>query len=113
MLRERDDDGAGTPILAAVGQLQFEVVEYRLKSEYSVESRLESLNYILARWVNGGWDAVKKADEDGKLFGIMIVKDRWQRPVLLFRNPWKINQLLEETPYLQLVPWSMPPTEFI
>ena len=31
MLRDRGDDGNGTPILAAVGQLQFEVVEYRLR----------------------------------------------------------------------------------
>lgn len=46
MLRDRGDDGNGTPILAAVGQLQFEVVEYRLKAEYGVESRLEVRSYI-------------------------------------------------------------------
>jgi hypothetical protein len=33
MLRDRGDDGNGTPILAAVGQLQFEVVEYRLRGD--------------------------------------------------------------------------------
>ena len=43
MLRDRGDDGNGSPILAAVGQLQFEVVEYRLQAEYGVESRLEPL----------------------------------------------------------------------
>ena len=43
MLRDRGDDGNGTPLLAAVGQLQFEVVEYRLKHEYGVESRMEPL----------------------------------------------------------------------
>ena len=31
MLRDRGDDGNGNILLAAVGQLQFEVVEYRLK----------------------------------------------------------------------------------
>ena len=31
MLRDRDDDGNGSPILAAVGQLQFDVVQYRLE----------------------------------------------------------------------------------
>lgn len=31
MLRDRDDDGNGRPILAAVGQLQFDVVQYRLE----------------------------------------------------------------------------------
>ena len=43
MLRDRGDDGNGTPLLAAVGQLQFEVVEYRLKNEYGVDSRMEPL----------------------------------------------------------------------
>lgn len=44
MLRDRGDDGNGTPILAAVGQLQFEVVEYRLRGLLkSVHSRTNSL----------------------------------------------------------------------
>ena len=96
-------------LLAAVGQLQFEVVQARLKNEYGVESLLEPLSYSLARWVDGGWEAVDKADADGKLFGIMIVQDRWKRPVLLFRNDWKASALAEEEKYLELKPWSKPP----
>ncbi|KAL7529186.1 hypothetical protein ACHAXR_004594 [Thalassiosira sp. AJA248-18] len=108
-LRQRNDDGGGPLILAAVGQLQFEVVQARLKSEYNVESDLEQIGYNLARWADGGWDAVDKADADGKLFGIMIVQDRWQRPVLLFRNDWKAAGVAEEEKYLDLQPWSKPP----
>lgn len=108
-LRQRNDDGGGPLMLAAVGQLQFEVVQARLENEYKVESLMEPLSYTLARWVDGGWDAVDKADADGKLFGIMIVQDRWQRPVLLFRNDWKASSLAEEEKYLQLKPWSQPP----
>ena len=108
-LRQRNDDGGGPLILAAVGQLQFEVVQARLRSEYNVESDLELIGYDLARWVDGGWDAVDKADADGKLFNIMIVQDRWQRPVLLFRNQWKAASLQEEEKYLELKPWSRPP----
>jgi len=108
-LRQRNDDGGGPLILAAVGQLQFEVVQARLRSEYNVESDLEPIGYDLARWVDGGWDAVDKADADGKLFNIMIVQDRWQRPVLLFRNEWKAASLQEEEKYLELKPWSRPP----
>ena len=87
-----------------------EVVQERLKSEYKVESVMEPLGYSLARWVDGGWDAVDKADKEGKLFGIMIVQDRWQRPVLLFRNDWKAASLAEEEKYLELMPWSSPPS---
>lgn len=41
MLRDRGDDGNGTPILAAVGQLQFEVVEYRLRGRNILYDRYE------------------------------------------------------------------------
>lgn len=109
-LRQRNDEGGGPLILAAVGQLQFEVVEARLKSEYGVESIMEPISYDLARWVDGGWGAVDKADADGKLFGIMIVQDRWKRPVLLFRNDWKAASLALEEKYLELMPWSAPPS---
>lgn len=108
-LRQRNDDGGGPLMLAAVGQLQFEVVQARLENEYKVESQMEPLGYTLARWADGGWDAVDKADADGKLFGIMIVQDRWGRPVLLFRNDWKAASLTEEEKDLQLKPWSQPP----
>lgn len=109
LLRQRHDDGGGPLMLAAVGQLQFEVVQARLKSEYKVDSVLEPLGYSLARWAEGGWDAVDKADADGKLFGIMIAQDRWERPVLLFRNDWKAVSLASEESYLELKPWSKPP----
>ena len=108
-LRQRNDDGGGPLILAAVGQLQFEVVQARLKSEYGVDSDMEPIPFTLARWGDGGWDAVDKADKDGKLFGLMILQDRWKRPVLLFRNDWKAASVTEEEKYLELKPWSKPP----
>jgi peptide chain release factor 3 len=39
-LRQRNDDGGGPLLLAAVGQLQFEVVQARLQSEYNVQSSI-------------------------------------------------------------------------
>jgi peptide chain release factor 3 len=43
----------GAPILGAVGQLQFEVVVYRLTHEYGAEVRLLPANYYGARWISG------------------------------------------------------------
>ncbi|TGG82644.1 MAG: peptide chain release factor 3 [Aphanocapsa feldmannii 277cV] len=87
------------PILAAVGQLQLEVVQYRLASEYGVETRLEPLGFSVARWVVGGWPALEAV---GRLFNCRTLKDSWDRPVLVFRNSWNLQQLQEDVPGLQL-----------
>ena len=93
------DEFKREPILAAVGQLQFEVVQFRLKNEYGVETTLEPLSYSLARWVGGGWEALEKS---GKIFNTMTVKDNWGRPVLLIRNEWNLGQIIADHPNLHL-----------
>jgi bacterial peptide chain release factor 3 (bRF-3) len=93
------DESKREPILAAVGQLQFEVVQYRLLSEYGVESSLDFLPYTVARWVIDGWEALAAA---GRLFNVMVVKDRWGRPVLLFKNTWNLEQVQSDHPKLKL-----------
>ncbi|MDJ0509444.1 MAG: peptide chain release factor 3 [Crocosphaera sp.] len=93
------DDFKRDPILAAVGQLQFEVVQFRMLSEYGVETSLEPLPYSLARWVKGGWTALEKA---GRIFNTITVKDNWGRPVLLFKNEWGLQQVNVDHPELKL-----------
>jgi len=93
------DQSKRDPILAAVGQLQLEVVQHRLDSEYGVESRLEPMGYQVARWVKGGWPAL---DEVGRIFNCKTVQDAWLRPVLLFKNEWNLNQLKEDHPEMEL-----------
>jgi peptide chain release factor 3 len=41
----------GALLLGAVGQLQFEVVAHRLKSEYNADARLMPSRYTMARWI--------------------------------------------------------------
>jgi len=93
------DESKRDPILAAVGQLQLDVVKHRLKNEYGVESILESMPYQLARWVPEGWIALESV---GRIFNCKIVKDAWSRPVVLFKNNWNLNQILEDNPSLKL-----------
>ncbi|TAN72107.1 MAG: peptide chain release factor 3, partial [Gallionella sp.] len=59
-LRQLGEEGAvqvfsplvdNTPLIGAVGQLQFEVVEHRLKSEYGVDAVFERAGIHTARWV--------------------------------------------------------------
>ena len=93
------DQSKRDPILAAVGQLQLEVVQYRLEHEYGVQTRIEPLGFSVARWVSGGWSALEKV---GRIFNCKTVRDAWDRPVLLFKNDWNLNQLAEDHPDLEL-----------
>ncbi|HVR38074.1 MAG TPA: peptide chain release factor 3, partial [Thermoanaerobaculia bacterium] len=40
------------PILAVVGELQFDVLQSRLETEYNVETTMTTLPYKLARWID-------------------------------------------------------------
>ncbi len=93
------DDAKRNPILAAVGQLQFEVVQFRLRNEYGVETILDPLGYSVARWVLDGWSALEDA---GQLFNTMTVKDNLEQPVLLFKNEWNVGQVQGDHPELRL-----------
>ncbi|MGN6485354.1 MAG: peptide chain release factor 3, partial [Thermomicrobiales bacterium] len=73
--------GSREPVLAAVGQLQFDVVRFRLESEYGVETIMEPLTYTAARWVTGD-DREITAIGNGR--GRMRAEDRNGRPVILF-----------------------------
>jgi peptide chain release factor 3 len=81
----------GDLVLGALGQLQFEVVKFRLEAEYGVEVRLEAAPYHLARWVSrtdGGpldLDALRDAVEG------MVVIDVRNRVVVLFDREWALR----------------------
>eukprot|EP00741_Cyanophora_paradoxa_P009415 tig00000144_g9119.t1 len=109
VLYAKEDTAQREPILAAVGQLQFEVVQSRLQQEYGVETETQTLPYTLARWVPGGWEALEAI---GPLFSSQCTAfcDRWNRPVLLFRNSWNLDSFVEEHgAKLELVATALPP----
>jgi peptide chain release factor 3 len=47
----------GNMLLGAIGQLQFEVVQHRLKAEYGVDARLMGSSYTGARWITADNEA--------------------------------------------------------
>ena len=82
------DSGMESVIVGAVGVLQIEVLEHRLRHEYGVELRVNHLPYRHARWI------VSEVDDPGRLnltSSTMVVEDNWGRPVLLFENEWNIR----------------------
>jgi peptide chain release factor 3 len=91
--------GSQEPVLAAVGELQFEVAQSRLKTEYGVETRLETLSYTSARWVNAGWEVLRNGEQ---LYETDIFQDYRKRPVLLFRSKWHLEKVEKDRPELNL-----------
>jgi len=86
-------------IVGAVGVLQFDVVAFRLKSEYSVECGFEAVNVTTARWVEGS-DS-KKLEEFKKKAADNLAMDA--AGSLTYLAPTRINLELtiERWPDLQ------------
>jgi len=88
------------PILGAVGQLQFEVIQYRLKNEYNVEVRFDRLPFRHARWVEGPFDPDRF---ERYTAGSLCLLDVEQRPLVLLENDFCLRQALENNPELRFV----------
>jgi peptide chain release factor 3 len=82
------------PLLAAVGPLQFEVVQYRLQSEYGAESRLENASWDLMRWVKPGIDLDQV--EATLPSGARLAYDSLEQPAILFPTEWALNYYLRQ-----------------
>jgi peptide chain release factor 3 len=94
------EDGAASaaPIIGAMGQLQFEVLQHRMQTEYKVDLRLTPLPYKVARWPVAGFDAADFQFSDA----VKVVADRDARPVLLLKSPWYLERLADKHPDLVL-----------
>lgn len=86
-------------IVGVVGTLQFEVLQYRLQSEYNVEIRLEQLPYQYIRWIE---NYEKPLDKIQGTTDMKRVKDLKERPLLLFVNSWSVNMVLDRNEGLEL-----------
>ncbi|HLI97145.1 MAG TPA: peptide chain release factor 3 [Candidatus Baltobacteraceae bacterium] len=85
------------PILAAVGALQFEVVKYRLESEYNVKTIFTSLPYSVARHVAGDPELIARAQLPSNA---KLVEDWDGRAVALFESEWSLRLAEDWNPNL-------------
>jgi len=90
-------------IVGVVGELQFEVLEHRLKSEYSTDVRRRGLPYEHVRWIVGGCEDPTKLTltRDTKW-----VQDFKGKDLLLFGGEWNIAYALKNNPGLELAEFS-------
>jgi peptide chain release factor 3 len=84
-------------IIGAVGELQFQVFEYRMKNEYNVDIEFQHMTHELARWVRKG-----KVDEGMTDSRKMLVLDQQKRPVLLFENDFALRWFQDKHPDVEL-----------
>lgn len=86
-------------ILGVVGQLQFEVFEYRMKHEYKVDIQLQRMSYQFARWI------VSNEQPDTNKFRInsVLVKDKLDQYVALFENEYALRTAMEKMPEVKFL----------
>ena len=94
--------GAREPVLGAVGELQLEVFQSRLESEYGVSLRLDRKAWTRARWVENVTDEVLEILP-------MVVKDEADRFVALFHSDFEIDYAKSRYKGLEL--FETPPAE--
>ena len=80
------------PIVGAVGMLQFDVLVFRLESEYGVPCKLEPLPFRHARWVRGDEAAIDQLVEGRSR---MRLFDSKGSSILLFEDEWALRSTLE------------------
>ncbi|NUO63307.1 MAG: peptide chain release factor 3 [Gemmatimonadaceae bacterium] len=92
-------DVAGpTPIVGAVGQLQFDVMLHRLEHEYGVRCRLERMAGKSPRWVTGPEDEIERVARSA---GRSLIYDVKGNPVVLFTDAWDLRWATEKEKAVQ------------
>jgi peptide chain release factor 3 len=84
-------------LLGAVGQLQFEVFEARMRNEYNVEVLMERQGSKIARWIEGD-----QVNENLSSSRSLLVTDRFEKKAFLFENDFALRWFQEKNPEVKL-----------
>ncbi|MCK9514994.1 MAG: peptide chain release factor 3 [Ottowia sp.] len=95
-------EAGGNMLLGAVGQLQFEVVRHRLKTEYNCAIRLEGCQYTGARWISADTPAELRAFEDA--YPLRMARDAANALAYLCTSPYDVRLAQERFPKIRFHP---------
>ncbi|MCM3663166.1 peptide chain release factor 3 [Mesobacillus subterraneus] len=84
-------------LLGAVGQLQFEVFEARMRNEYNVEVLMERQGSKIARWIEGD-----QVNENLSSSRSLLVTDRFDKKAFLFENDFALRWFQDKNPEVKL-----------
>jgi len=94
-----DARGDANPVMAAVGPMQFEVMQARMAGEYNVETVTEPIPYQVARRTDAA-----SAPELGRQRGVEIFTRTDGELIALFGDKWKLAFVEKEHPELTMEP---------
>ena len=86
-------------IVGTVGELQYQVIQYRLEHEYGAACRLQPLAYTKACWITA--DDPKVLNEFMKYRHAQIVSDKDGRPVYLADSEWMLAAIMRDSPKVE------------
>ncbi|OIN90851.1 MAG: peptide chain release factor 3 [Comamonadaceae bacterium CG1_02_60_18] len=92
----------GNMLLGAVGQLQFEVVQHRLKGEYDADVRLESSQYTSARWITA--DTPQELKDFINAYPQRMARDAADALAYLCTSPYDVRLAQERFPKIHFHP---------
>ena len=92
-------------IVGVVGTLQFDVLQFRLQSEYNVEIKLEPLPYEHIRWIVNPEEC--PPDKIVGTSDMKRIKDLKDNPLLLFVNAWSVGMVQERNKALKLAEFRL------
>ncbi|WP_034302609.1 peptide chain release factor 3 [Alkalibacterium sp. AK22] len=84
-------------IIGAVGQLQFEVFQHRMRNEYNSEVVMTSIGNRIARWISQD-----QLDENMGSSRNVLVRDRFDNPLFLFENQFALRWFSDKYPDVEL-----------
>ncbi|MCT2251485.1 peptide chain release factor 3 [Corynebacterium sanguinis] len=94
-----DTRGDAAPVMAAVGPMQFEVMQARMENEYNVETITEPVPYSVARRTDA-----ESAAELGRQRGVEVFTRTDGELIALFGDKWKLAFVEKENPQLTMEP---------
>jgi peptide chain release factor 3 len=89
-------DSGRRKIVGTVGELQFDVIQYRLENEYGAACRLVPLRFTRACWLTA--ESKKDLDEFMKYRERQIAYDRDDKPVYLAESEWMLKTMINDNP---------------
>lgn len=91
--------GKQDPVVGVVGDLQFDVLLFRLNEEYQLEVRLDRLPFTAARWPIV--TETGQPPQEALAGGAKLYLDQNDKPVVLLEKEWDLNWLKKENPKIE------------